>query len=97
MKIGEMRSILYFLIRRGVLHDSSKLVIFYRGKFNPEMMGEEIDENTRSIFPVEPDDDIVLADTKEWVQRGDHLDLNDLAALSFAGLFLSTIYQVVTD
>lgn len=46
------------------------------------MMGEEIDENTRSIFPVEPDDDIVLADTKEWVQRGDHLDLNDLSASS---------------
>lgn len=35
------------------------------------MMGEEIDENTRSIFPVELDDDIVLEDTKEWVQRGD--------------------------
>jgi hypothetical protein len=44
------------------------------------MMGDEIDENTRSIFPVELDDDIVLADTKEWVQRGDcdcvHFNLN---------------------
>ena len=97
MKIGEMRSSLYFRTRRGVLHDCSKLVIFYRGKFNPEMMGEEIDENTRSIFPVEPDDDIVLADTKEWVQRGDHLDLKDFSALLSAGLLLSTICQVVTD
>ena len=56
--------------------DLLKLADYCRGQFNPEMMGEEIDENTRSIFPVEPNDDIVLADTKEWVQRGDCMNLN---------------------
>ena len=42
-----------------------------RGLFNAEMLGEELDVNTRTIFPEEFDDEVVLADTKEWVQKGD--------------------------
>jgi hypothetical protein len=52
----------------------SKLISFvfdlYRGKFNQEMLGDEIDVNLRPIFPVELDDELVLEDTKEWVQKG---------------------------
>jgi hypothetical protein len=51
-----------------------KLISFvfdlYRGKFNQEMLGDEIDVNLRPIFPVELDDELVLEDTKEWVQKG---------------------------
>ena len=78
MKIGELRYFLLLWGFRGMLSDSFEMVYYCRGKFNPEMMGEEIDENTRSIFPVELDDDIVLADTKEWVQRGDNYFLNPM-------------------
>jgi hypothetical protein len=42
----------------------------FRGKFNKEMLGDEIDVNLRPIFPVELDDELVLEDTKEWVQKG---------------------------
>jgi hypothetical protein len=39
------------------------------GLFNPEQLGDEIDLTAKTIFPVEMDDNLVLEDTKEWVQR----------------------------
>ena len=42
----------------------------HRGQFNQGMLGDEIDANSRPIFPVELDDNLVLEDTKEWVQKG---------------------------
>ena len=41
-----------------------------RGLFDEKLLGDDIDPNARTIFPEEPDDDIVLNDTKEWVQKG---------------------------
>lgn len=43
---------------------------FIRGLFNEEMLGEELSTNSRTIFPEEFNDDIVMEDTKEWVQKG---------------------------
>jgi len=41
------------------------------GLFDPDLLGENggTGENERTIFPVENDDVIVLADTKEWVRK----------------------------
>ena len=41
-----------------------------RGLFNEEMLGAELNTTSRTIFPEEFDDAIVMEDTKEWVQRG---------------------------
>ena len=41
-----------------------------RGLFNEEMLGADLNTNSRTIFPEEFDDAIVMEDTKEWVQRG---------------------------
>ena len=39
------------------------------GQFDPNLLGAEMDPQARTIFPVENDDAIVLADTKEWVRK----------------------------
>ena len=39
------------------------------GQFDPALLGAEMDPQSRTIFPVEHDDAIVLADTKEWVRK----------------------------
>ena len=42
----------------------------FRGQFDETLLGDEVDPDARTIFPVELNDDIVLEDTKEWVQKG---------------------------
>jgi hypothetical protein len=38
------------------------------GNFDPALLGDDIDPDTRTVFPIENDDAVILRDTKEWVR-----------------------------